>query len=345
MVKIAVKYVDRVKDRYGKVRLYFRVGKGPRTPLRGPLGSPEFWEDYNKAAGEHLPTARTAVNPGSFRYLVREYYGSSDFKQLRESTRNNRRNILERFCATTFNGSDTPCGDLNYRQLLPRHARKIRDNMQDTPAAANNLMKCLSGLYRFAVERDLADTNPINQVSKLKSGSGGYHSWSLDEIEKYEATHPVGTKARLALALFLYTGQRKSDVLRMGPQHIQHGWMRVVQEKTGARIEIPVMKALQEIIDESETGDMTFLVTKDNQPFSAKGFSKPFRKWCDEAGLPHCSSHGLRKAVAARLAEIGCTTHEIMAITGHKSVSEVERYTQAARQRELAGRARDRLEG
>jgi integrase len=63
------------------------------------------------------------------------------------------------------------------------------------------------------------------------------------------------------------------------------------------------------------------------------------RKRCDEAGLPQCSSHGLRKLAATRLANAGCEDREIMAITGHKSVAEVSRYTKARDQALLAERA------
>jgi len=49
--------------------------------------------------------------------------------------------------------------------------------------------------------------------------------------------------------------------------------------------------------------------------------------------LRNCSAHGLRKAAARRLAEAGCTEHEIAAITGHASLREVQRYTKAADQK------------
>ena len=86
----------------------------------------------------------------------------------------------------------------------------------------------------------------------------------------------------------------------------------------------------------ARSGHLTFLVTEYGRPFSVAGFGNKFRQWCDEAKLPHCSAHGLRKATAARLAERGATTHEIMAITGHQSLEEVERYTRAARRSQLA---------
>ena len=108
-------------------------------------------------------------------------------------------------------------------------------------------------------------------------------------------------------------------------------------------MEIPIIPELQQILDESPTGDLTFLVTAFNRPFTSNGFGNRFRKWCDDAGLKNCSVHGLRKAAAARLAELGCTEQEIMAITGHRTSKEVTRYTRAASQKTRAESALRRL--
>src|SRR5262249_25173029 len=101
-------------------------------------------------------------------------------------------------------------------------------------------------------------------------------------------------------------------------------------------MDIPLHLDLAEAIAATPSGHLTFLVTEFGKPFTAKGFGNAFKDWCRQANLPHCSAHGLRKATAARLAERGATPHEIMAITGHRTLEEVERYTQAARRAQLA---------
>ena len=90
---------------------------------------------------------------------------------------------------------------------------------------------------------------------------------------------------------------------------------------------------------------MTHLVTEYGKPFTGDGFGNWFRDRCDEAGLPQCSAHGVRKAAASPLADIGCTIHEIMSITGHDTITEVQRYTKAAQQKQLAERVRQRIDG
>lgn len=219
--------------------------------------------------------------------------------------------------------------------------------MIDRPGAANNLLKALRQVFKYAVNYELLDTNPVAVVEKLKpKNKGGFHAWTIEEVEQFESRHPIGTKARLALAMLLYTSQRRSDVIKMGRQHVKDGWMHVTQQKTDADLQIPILDELHRIIDASPTGDLTYLVTKYGQPFkSSNSFGNWFRLRCDEAGLPHCSAHGLRKASASRLAELGCSVHEIMSITGHKTVSEVQRYTQAAEQKQLAGNVKRRIDG
>jgi len=133
-------------------------------------------------------------------------------------------------------------------------------------------------------------------------------------------------------------------VIRMGPQHIRDGFLHVRQQKTGVELSIPVHTALAAIIAETHTDHLAFLATQYGGPFSETGFGHWFREECDKAGLHHCSAHGLRKAAARRLAEAGCTAHEIAAITGHASLREIVRYTKAADQRKLAAAAMEKAE-
>jgi integrase len=88
----------------------------------------------------------------------------------------------------------------------------------DTPAAANTMIKVVRQLFRFAVRYDLHDSDPAAHVEYLGVSPEAYHSWTLDEMKVYERAHPFGTMARLALALALYTGQRRSDLVRFGWQ-------------------------------------------------------------------------------------------------------------------------------
>jgi integrase len=195
---------------------------------------------------------------------------------------------------------------------------------------------------KYAVEFGLREDNPATGVKLPNQKTDGYHSWTDAEIEQFEAYHGQETRARLALSLLLYTGQRRGDVIRLGRQHIRDGVVHVRQRKTGIELAIPIHAKLAAIIAETPADHFTLLTTQTGKPFSDAGFGNWFHDRCNEAGLAHCSAHGLRKTAARRFAEAGCTVHEIAAITGHASLSEVQRYTKAADQARLARAAMDR---
>lgn len=343
-MKIRVRYVVEDVDRHGNVRLYFRRKGQLKVRLPGPVGSSEFWTAYKAAVAGELKAAvpEKDLPRESIRWLCVDYYKSATFKHLDPMTQKARRSVLDRFC---LNKND---GEKPFDRLEPKHIRKRLDAMADRPSAANHLLKALRALFTHAVDYDLVARNPAREIKYRPVGPDGYHSWTLDEIRKFEETHAVGTTARLALALALYTGQRRSDLVLLGREHLQNGWLVFTQQKNRnkkpIRMEIPVIPELQRIMDATPCGDLTFLVNVFGRPFTLDGFGQRFRKWCVKAGLPQCSVHGLRKAAAARLGELGKTELEIMAFTGHTTSKEVGRYTEAARRRVRAARALDGLE-
>jgi len=273
--------------------------------------------------------------PGSFSALCVSYYGSPEFRSLAAITQRVRRNMLERFRAEH--------GHRPLKDLQRAHIRSIISAKAETPEAANNLLKVLRVLLNYAVEIGMIASNPALRVKSYRSrNSEGYHTWSEDEIAQFEARHPLGSKARLALALALYTGQRPGDVVRMGWQNVRGERIPVRQQKTGASLTIPIHPELARALAAAPKTNLTFLMTDHGASFTAAGFGNWFRDRCDEAGLRQCAIHGLRKAACRRLAEAGCSANEIAAVSGHTSLREVARYTAAASQVHLADQALDR---
>ncbi len=332
-------YVTRFTDRHGKARYRFRR-KGQHTYyFKAEFGSPEFQAEYDaclrKVNAPRIEPGRDRTKAGSFSDLIVRYYGAPEFTGLADSTKRTYRNQIERFRAEH--------GDKPVRLVERRHVKAILGARADTPAAANNLLDRLKTLFDFAIDEGMRRDNPARGVRSFRMNRDGFHSWTEDEIAAYEATHAPGTRARLAEALLLYTGQRRSDVVRMGHQHVSNGRIRVRQQKTGTHLWIKMHSELASIIAQTPRDNLTFLVTAYGKPFSAAGFGNWFRECCDSAGLSKCSAHGLRKAAARRLAEAGCTNQQIKAITGHRTEAEVARYTQAAEQEKLADQAMSRL--
>jgi integrase len=202
------------------------------------------------------------------------------------------------------------------------------------------------------------ENDPTLGVKKIKpKKQGGFHRWTDAEISRFEAQHDVGTKARLAMALSLYTGQARQDAVLMGEQHITPeydpdddreieilNWVRKkTEDKTGLELAIPVHPELRRIIDATPSGHLTFLINERGGPFPDASFGNWFRDRCNEAGLRHCSFHGLRKAAATRLIDAGCDVVEAAAITGHASLKELQRYIETRDRKKAARRAMGKL--
>ncbi|WP_406737044.1 tyrosine-type recombinase/integrase [Thioclava sp. GXIMD4215] len=319
--------------RRGKPYWYYRRPGFPRVPLPGLPWSPEFMACYERAAsGEKPEIGKTLTMQGSVSALVVSFYNTSDFKGLSDSTKVTYRGIIERFRADH--------GHRLVKEMQREHVQKIVAKKSDTPAAANNMLRMIHLLMRHAVESGWRRDDPTQGVRKVRNKSAGFLTWEEDHIATFEAHHDPGSRAHLALALLLYTGQRRSDVVRMGWQHVRSGILSIKQQKTGQDVHIPLHSDLLALLESSPPDDPSFLMTAQGKPFTPPGFTNWFRDMVRQAGLPDgLSPHGLRKATCRRLAEAGCTAHEIMAISGHRSLAEVTRYTVAASRKDLATRA------
>ena len=327
-----LRYVQAFVDRdTGAVFRYFRRPGYPRVRLPGLPGSAEFNRAYEAALeGPKLAVGVGRSKPGSLSVAIAGYYTSLEFRSLAAGTQTARRAILERFRAAH--------GDKPIVLLPPKFIAHVLSTMK--PFAARNWLKAIRHLMQFCVAQEMCATDPTQGIKLPRAKSDGIHSWTEGEISMFEAHHAIGTRPRLALALLLYTGQRRGDVLRMGRQHIRDGVITVRQDKTGTTLVIPVHTDLRVILDATPGEHLTFVVGQRGNPFTPNAFSKWFRDQCDAAGLSEaCSAHGLRKAACRRLAEAGCSANEIAAISGHASLREVERYTRAVDQERMARNA------
>lgn len=329
------KWVSEYRDRHGKPRYRFRRKGFAQYLFKSAPGTEGFRQEYETCkqgvTAEPINAGADRVRPGSFNDLISRYYRAPDFLNPGERTQVVYRGTIERWRAKY--------GAAMVRDLEPRHVGEMMSEMLPHRTAANMLRKRLRALMDFAIMQGMAMTNPVVATKPYEIHGEGFHTWTEDEIAQYEARHPLGTRARLALDLMLLTGQRGGDVRILGRQHIKGNRIVVTQEKTKATVSLPILAPLTESILAAPTGDLVFLVSEHGRPFFRKGFGNKIRQWCDEAGLPQCSAHGLRKAAARRFAEAGCSNQQIKSWTGHTTDSEVARYTAAADQQALSDSA------
>ena len=277
-------------DRHGNVRIYYRAKGSPKVRLRGTPWTPEFMAEYETANGEAAPSKKTGIATGTWRWLcVRYFTECADYKRLDDRTQRVRRAILE----STFDEPIAPSSPRLFRDIplslmTPDAVEVLRDRKLATPEAANSRLKAMRQVFKWGMKKKWADgkpyarSNPAREVSYFKSGSTGFHTWNIEEVRRYEEKHEIGTKARLALALLLFTGQRRGDVTRFGRQHLRSGKLTFTQQKGRkhhpTQLTLPILPVLQRIIDASPCGDLTFLVNDFNRPFTDAGFGNRFRQ-------------------------------------------------------------------
>ncbi len=338
------RFVVQDRDRHGNLRTYLRLPGQPKVRLHEPVGSDEFDVEYRRAitrgpAITVAPSKPGQVVPGSVWAACVSYFGSAEFKGLAPRTQRVRRGILNRFCETR---QDKPL-----HRWESQHAEALKGKMAAKPEAANGMLRALRALFGHAVMMKLVPSNPMLGVKLLPASEDGFHTWSMAEVRQFEDYWPVGSKARLALALLLFTAQRRSDVVQFGRQHVRDGRLHFVQAKNRRRkpmaMVLPLHPELLRIIAATPSGELAFLTSDNGRPYTADSFGNRFRKWAREAGLPHCTPHGLRKAAAVRLAELGATAHELKAVLGHTTLKQAALYTEKADRTVLAASAFDRL--
>lgn len=350
------------RDRHGNVRLYFRAAGRSKVRLHEMPGTKAFDDEVacarlgipyeSKSTQEAVPAApqRSITVAGSLDWLVHQYKTRAKTRMDQDQL-DRRIRLLEEICDsihTSTKKGATPVrrGSLPFALMKRKHVIEIRDTIRSTAGAQNNVVKTISAMFGWAVESGLAELNPAIGIPDLYSGDG-FHTWTLDEVEQYEARHPKGSKARLALHLAMFTGLRRKQIAILGRQHTRNGWISIQPGKTkktsGVVVEIPVLPVLADTIAATETGDLTYLINDLGRAFTSNGLGNKMRDWCDQANLPHCSMHGLRKAGATIAANNGATDDELMAIFGWTTKKQTTLYTKKADRKRLAGKAIHKL--
>ena len=268
---------------------------------------------------------------GSLAAVAAGYFRSADYANLSPSSQRSYRVALKPILDAH--------GHRLVRDLPHQAARHIIEAIgAGRPGTANLTRSVLSKVLAYAIETGIRTDNPFAGMKPYRLGT--YHTWTDAEIAQFERRWPLGTRERLAFALLLYTGQRGGDIVNMLRSDMVDGRIRVAQDKarkgTTNELMIPIHPALARALQAGPVVGMQHIVA-DARGKPLRGLTKLIRRAVKLAGLPpRCVAHGLRKAALRRLAEHGSTTKEIAAVSGHRSLSEIERYTARADQVGLA---------
>jgi len=334
VASIRLRFVKAYVDRHGKARHYLRKPGSKPVALPGLPGSDEFMAAYGQALADtpRVEIAARQTRAGSINAMVIGYLGSTDFHNLAPASRQTYPRIFEPM--------RRDYGDMSMATLGRKHVVRMLDAKAETPAAARDFLRCLRLLVQYAIGIGIRQDDPTAGVRVKMPKSDGYPTWTEEQIAVFRNAFAIGTKPRLALELLLGTALRCADVVKLGRGHVRNGTIQVTAQKTKEPLWIPITTELAEAINAAAPSEhVTFLLNKRGGSFTAKQFGQWFTKQCARVGLAGVSPHGLRKAACVRLAEAECTAPEIAAISGHRSLKEVQRYIEKADRAKLARNA------
>jgi integrase len=329
---------------------YVRVGKGSRTRIKAKYGTPEFETAYQAALRGEPPRGPGKAARGTLGWLFDLYRQTSAWTDLAKSTRYKRERIMLRVLATA---KHEPLSAINETAIIAGRERRAA-----TPASAQAFIDTLHGLFKWAVSMKLAAGDPtLNVKVKTKSKrKGGYPLWTDEDMTRFEARWPRGTRERVIFDILAYTGLRIGDVATLGRQHLKQRTIvidgqavrrtviSIDNEKTGMRVELPLLPQLKETLDVGPTGDLAFIVTRRGTPWNKGALGTEFVAAARAAGVVGKSAHGMRKAAATRAAENGATERELEAIFGWSGGRMATLYTKSANRTRLAAGAIGKLD-
>lgn len=347
-------YVSSYRDRHGKLRLKFRRKGFESHSFKHPYGTKEFDAEYLacNGGGDTPPPRPSPYAKGSIGDLRAQYFKPLTRLGPSETTQRKVQRIINDFCDGR---EDRMVADIEFVHIDAIIARKkvkrqVGNRMVGGVEAARKLRKELVRFFAFAKKLKYITDNPADDSERVKvppaERSKGFHTWSEEEIAQYRAKHPLSTNARLAMEQILWTDQRRGDAIHLGRQHVIDGYIKVTQSKGGKQLWLPAAEQWIEAIEamsDDATSPMCFLLNDLGKPFTNAAFGNWFRDRCDEAGLRHCTAHGLRKATMRRMAELQLGNQTMKSVSGHVKDDEVALYTAQADQKRMATAAIKRL--
>lgn len=355
-------HLQRGTSRHGRKYWFVQLRYGSRKiRLRNPDGSDavfgaDGFEDIYKAAialaGEAIAKEPFASR-GTLKWAWLLYTSPDNaaWSILSEATRKQRQNIMKHVLKSA---GESPLEDIDADAMAEGVQRRAK-----TPSQAKNFKQTMNQFFAWLKREKIVNTNPAEDVELPKRPkTGGFKEWTEDDIQKYEKRWPLGTRQRIALNVYMYTGLRRGDAADVGPKDISKQTVIEPDPETGKMVPVvkeviawateksqrqtvvhlPVLPPLRESLDAGPTGD-TFIISEHGRKYVKESLGNLFKGWCVAAGVLDKSAHGLRKAAATRAADNGATAHELMAIFGWKDIKEAEIYTKAADRKRLAMRA------
>jgi integrase len=332
-------YLQRTISRHGKIVFYVRKRPFDRIRINGKYLSPEFMCEYFAAIAKVTcsnnihETTKNKEPSKSLAWLIERYRESYEFRNnLAEETRIGRDRILRKI--------KDDSGLRPFNSFKQADFEASMEKRKDKPNEGNNFLRTVKGLFKWAAEKNHLEEDPTVNIKKFKiADTEGFHTWTEEEVLQFQNYWPIGTRERLAMGVIISTGLRRGDACVLGRQHIRNNTIKIKTHKTGAIVELPLVKSLSALIEATPTGNLTLVSRVDGLPYTKESFGSFFGDACKAAGVPG-RAHGLRKIAAIRLAYNGASTPQLNAVFGWSDKGAMAlKYIEAANKARFARQA------
>lgn len=330
-------YLQHQRSKSGCEFWYVRKGRGKRIRIHGKFGSDEFMAAYSVAIGRPASQPKSRDDRNSISFLVSEYRLSCDFQLKSSGTRYQREFHLKRL-------EDT-IGNEQFGKVTTKAIQDNFDRRKGKASQARHWLDTMKALFRYAKRKGLIAVDPTEGVDARipkRRNPTGFAAWTEADILAFENRWKRGTRERLMFDILLYTGLRRGDAHRLGPQHVHEGAISLRTEKTDTEVTMHVLPPLKETLDAGPTGVESFVATEKGTRMTKESFANAFRSAAREAGIRK-PMHGMRKAAAIRAAEAGATANELQALFGWSDHKMAAHYTKNAERKGLGLTASSKL--
>jgi integrase len=332
-------HLQRHKTRHGKYNWYVQVRRGPLIRIKEEYGTPAFDAAYRAALANapSLPAPKIRAAVGTVEWAWLNYKQSGAWSVLSRSTQRWRENIMKRVLEAAGSEQITAVTRSDIQNGVDRRA--------STPAQAKSFLQTMNQFFNWLVDSKKVAHNPCAGVKVKRKKTQGHKRWTYEDVLAYEKRWPIGTRERVMLDVYMYTGLRRGDAARVGPGHVHNGVITLATEKSqgNTAVNLPMLDVLKITLAAGPTGKLSFICKKDGMPYKKEALGNVFKDACVAAGILDKSAHGLRKAAATRAADNGATSHELMAIFGWVDIKEAEIYTREANRKRLAAQSMSKL--
>jgi site-specific recombinase XerD len=272
------------------------------------------------ARWQDMPPETGTPEAGTFAWALDLYISGNDkWAKYAENTRASRMAIYKRYrAAQGARPVKTITGETIERALYAKGGH-----------GAVNEYKALKPVFEHLRRLGFIRKNPLAGIEIDKPAIQGFPVADAEDIAAFQERWPVGTQERLIFDLALYTGAARTDLAKLGRKNIKGDLLVYERQKSKVAARVPLTVELRAVIERTADISPTFILTSLGRPYVAESLGNLFGDAAREAGIDS-RLHGLRKAFCIYWAEKKATTHQIAAMAGHMSLSEVERYTRSA---------------